>query len=454
MSRFRPGALLADAAMRGARYVEALDTRHVYPRSEDIDRLENALRMELPDAPANPADVLSFVDEYGSPATVACAGGRYFGFVTGGAMLTTVATSWLASAWDQNAFSFVSSPAAALFEEAALRWIKDIIDITPDAEGTLVTGATMANFTGLASARSEVLRRAGWDVDSRGLIGAPAVTVVVGEEVHGTVLKVLGMLGLGRDNVTRVAVDSQGRMRPDRIPGIDGPTILCVQAGNVNSGAFDPADEIIPAARAQGAWVHVDGAFGLWARACPSHSHRASGYEAADSWAMDAHKWLNVPYDCGIALVRSREAMHRAMSIAGSYLMLGERRDPIDVTPDASRRARGLDVWVALKSLGRSGLSNLIERNCRQARTLAEGLREAGVEVLNDVVLNQVVVAFDDDERTARVIAAVQESGECWFGATMWRGRHAARISVSSWATSDADIDLTLHAILSARDRI
>jgi glutamate/tyrosine decarboxylase-like PLP-dependent enzyme len=451
MSHESPEGLLRDAAERGIRYLEALGGRRVYPEPAAVRRLEEALRSPLADAPANASEVLSFLDELGSPATVASAGGRYFGFVTGGALPATVAANWLATAWDQNSFGFVSSPAVALFEEAALEGLKDVLKLPASAEGTLVTGATMANFACLASARGEVLRRAGWDVESRGLCGAPEITLVAGEEVHASVMKVLGMLGLGRDTVRRVPVDAQGRMRADDFPRLDGPAIVCLQAGNVNSGAFDPAEHIIPLAHEHGAWVHVDGAFGLWARASPGLEGLAGGFDAADSWATDAHKWLNVPYDCGVAFVRSPEALHRAMSISGAYLLRGERRDAIDVTPDSSRRARAVEVWAALKFLGRNGLAELVDRNCRQARWLAEHLTAAGTEVMNDVVLNQVVVSFGDDERTRRAIRALQASGVCWCGGTTWRGRHAMRISLSSWATTDADLEKTLAAILAAR---
>lgn len=444
--------LLTDAARRGVRYLEDLESRSVFPEAGHIARLEEALNAPLPDGPIEASEVLSFIDEFGSPATVACAGGRYFGFVTGGALPTTVAANWLAGAWDQNCFGFLSSPAVSLFEEAALRWLKDVLRLPAGAEGTLVTGATMANFTCLAAARHEVLRDAGWDVESDGLYEAPAITLIVGEEVHASVLKVLAMLGLGRNRVKRVPVDRQGRMRAQLMPDIEAPTIICLQAGNVNSGAMDPAEEIIPRAQEKGAWVHVDGAFGLWARASPSLSEQARGYGAADSWATDAHKWLNVPYDCGAAFVRYPEALRRAMSISGSYLMQGERRGAIDVTPDSSRRARAIEIWAALKSLGKSGLAELIARNCEQARWLAGELGKAGVEVLNEVVLNQVVVAFGDDGETNRVIATLQSSGECWCGGTTWHGREAMRISVSSWATTQTDLEKTLEAIVAARD--
>jgi len=404
----------------------------------------------LPELPTTPEDVLALLDGTASPATVASAGGRYFGFVTGGALPATVAANWLATVWDQNSFNNVSSPAIALIEATALRWVKEALDLPVTAEGTFVTGATMANFTCLAAARQRVLKDAGWDVDRNGLFGAPEIDVIVGEEVHATIFKVLSMLGLGRDRVIRVPADDQGRMRADALPVIDKPTIVCIQAGNVNSGAFDPAPEIIAAARKAGAWVHVDGAFGLWARAAPRLAPLAAGLENADSWATDAHKWLNVPYDCGVALVREPEDLRRAMSISGAYLLASEQRDQIDYSPDSSRRARAVDVWAALKSLGKAGLAELIDRNARQAVQLADVLRRNNIEILNDVVLNQVVAAFGETERTGRVIDAIQRDGTCWAGATDWQGRTAMRISVSAWATTDADIERSLGAILQA----
>jgi len=297
------------------------------------------------------------------------------------------------------------------------------------------------------------LQRAGWDVERQGLFQAPEITVIVGDEVHGSLLKILAMLGLGRERVVRVGVDDQGRMRADLLPQIAGPTILCLQAGNVNSGAFDPAGEIVARAKAQGAWVHVDGAFGIWAKVSPHLAPLAAGFEAADSWATDAHKWLNVPYDCGVALVRDAKALQQAMSISGSYLMLGAQRDAVAFTPECSRRARAIEVWAALKALGRSGLTEMIERNCQQASWLAAQLTAAGIEILNDVVLNQVVVAFDSDEATKAAVIALQRSGVCWCGGTRWRDREAMRVSFSSWASTQDDLDALLATILEARQQ-
>ena len=442
--------LLQNAATRAARYLDYLDERAVFPGREPIETLQNLMQASLPEGPSAPETVLAQLDEVAGPATVASSGGRYFGFVTGGALPVTVAANWLATAWDQNSFNNVSSPAVALIEETALRWVKQALELPATAEGTLVTGATMANFTCLAAARQRVLADAGWDTEVKGLFGAPAIDVIVGEEGHATIFKVLSLLGIGRNQVIRVPADDQGRMRVDALPPISKPTILCIQVGNVNSGAFDPAAEIIAQAHKAGAWVHVDGAFGLWARASKALAPLAEGLEAANSWATDAHKWLNVPYDCGVAIVREPDDLRSAMSISGAYLLTSGQRDQIDYSPDSSRRARAVDIWAALKSLGRSGLAEMIDRNCRQAVRIANRLRQNNVEILNDVVLNQVVVAFGDADRTNRVIKAVQADGTCWAGATVWKNRDAMRISVSGWATTDADIEKSLDAILKA----
>ncbi len=448
-------ALLAATAQCAGDYLAGLEDQPVFPDPQQVQRLREFLDTALPETGIDARQVLAQLVDYASPATVASAGGRYFGFVTGGALPATLAANWLAGAWDQNAFSPISSPAIALLEETALGWLKEALLIPAQAEGALTTGATMANFTCLAAARHRVLQQVGWDVEADGLFGAPPITVVVGEEVHGSVLKVLAMLGLGRRRLVRVPVDGEGRMRADQLPEAAGPTILCMQAGNVTSGAFDPAPEIIAWARDNGAWVHVDGAFGLWAAAVPELAHLVAGCEAADSWATDAHKWLNVPYDCGAALVRDPAALHGALSISGAYLQLdaGERA-AIDVTPDSSRRARAVDVWAAFKALGRSGLAAMVRRHCRQAAWLAAALGEAGIEILNEIVLNQVVAAFGDDGATQAVIRELQKAGHCWCGGSFWKGRQVMRISISSWATSEQDMRHAGDAILAAANKI
>jgi glutamate/tyrosine decarboxylase-like PLP-dependent enzyme len=359
-----------------------------------------------------------------------------------------LAANWLAAAWNQNAALRVMSPIAAEFEEVVLRWVCEALGLPQECAGGLVTCATMANFTALVTARHALLARAGWDVTADGMFGAPPIEVVVGAEVHASILKALGLAGFGRKRVTIVEVDGQGRMRADKLPRLSERTILCIQAGNVNTGAFDPAEEICHVAAEQGAWVHVDGAFGLWARISRKYEHLTRGFEKADSWATDAHKWPNVGYDSGLAIVRDGVALRASMGISAAYLEPGSRREPMHHTPEASRRARGVELWAALKSLGRSGLCALIERTCAHAQQFALGFREAGFEVLNDVVINQVLVSLGRPEVTREVIRRVQEDGTCWCGGTVWQGETAMRISVSSWATTETDVECSLQAIV------
>lgn len=439
--------LLSEAAERAVRYLEGLDSRGVAPVAGAIERLKK-WDEPLPDGPTDPETVVALLDEIGSPATMAMAGPRFFGFVIGGALPAALAANWLAAAWDQNTALSAVTPGTALLERIALRWLLDVLGLPPTCGGAFVTGATMANVTALAAARHAVLAGVGWDVEAQGLFGAPPVTVVVGAEAHPSVLKALGLLGLGRTRMVTVPVDGQGRMRAEALPPLAGPTVVCIQAGNVNTGAFDPAPEICRRARAAGAWVHVDGAFGLWAAAAAPRAYLAAGVGEADSWATDAHKWLNVPYDSGLAFVRDPETLRAAMAVSAAYLPAGESRNPADYTPELSRRARGVEVWAALRSLGRAGLADLVERTCRHAARFAEGLRAAGYQVLNEVVLNQVLVSFGDQETTTRVIAAIQADGTCWCGGTVWQGHVAMRISVSSWATTESDVERSLDAML------
>ncbi len=440
--------LLQDAAQRAIRYLEGLDSRGVAPSPEAVAKLA-ALNQPLPEQPGEPELVLKQLDEICSPATMAMAGARFFGFVIGGSLPVTLAANWLAGAWDQNSAYYNAMPATAYLEQIAQGWILDLFGLPPECEGAFVTGATMANFTALAAARNVVLTRIGWNVEADGLFSAPPITVVVGAEAHPSLIKSLGMLGLGRSRTIKVPTDSQGRFTAEALPALPGPSIVCVQAGNVNTGAFDPIAEICEAAHRQGAWVHVDGAFGLWAMAVPSMAKLTAGMDQADSWATDFHKWLNVPYDSGLALVRDADALCAAMAVTAEYLPTDSPfRNPSDFVPELSRRARGVEVWAALQALGRSGVADMVDRNCRQARRFAEGLQSAGYEVLNDVVLNQVLVAFGDAEQTHRVISGIQNDGTCWCGGTVWHGRTAMRISVSSWATTDEDVERSLAAIL------
>ena len=441
--------LLADVAARAASYLRRVATQRATPAADDITALD-ALTMPLPAEPAQGEAIVALLDRIGSPATAATAGGRYFGFVNGGALPASVAASWLVSAWDQNVALRTMSPAGAAFEEVALDWTRDLLGLPAGCGGAIVTGATLANLAGLAAARHALLAAAGWDVEGQGLFGAPPIRVVVGNEVHVSLLKALTLLGLGRERVHRVPVDGQGRMRADALPVLDARTIVCIQAGNVNSGAFDPARDVCARARTAGAWVHVDGAFGLWAAVSPRFRHLTDGIAEADSWATDGHKWPNAVYDCGVALVRDPAALRSAMTASSAYFSPTDRREPSQYTPEMSRRARGIELWAALRSLGRSGLAALIDRTCGHAQAFAAGLRARGHEILNDVVINQVLVSFGPPAFTRAVIDRIQRDGTCWCGATEWQGRTAMRISVSSWATTDADVAVSLEAMQNA----
>jgi glutamate/tyrosine decarboxylase-like PLP-dependent enzyme len=440
--------LLIDAARRGIRYRVSLAERCVAPTPAAVAELAR-FREPMPAHGCSADLVLAMLDEAGSPATVATAGGRYFGFVNGSSLPVTVAVNWLATAWDQNAALGAMSPTAATLEDVTLGWLADLFGLPAGTTGTFVTGATLASFTALATARHALLKRCGWNADADGLFGAPPITVVIGDEAHASIGRALALLGLGRDRVLRVPTDRQGRMRADSLPQLSaGPTLVCTQAGNVNTGCFDPFEAVCDWAQRYDAWVHVDGAFGLWAAAAPQYAHLTAGLGRADSWATDGHKWLNVPYDCGIALVREAEALRAAMALSAAYLPPSELRDPMHYGPDASQRARAIDVWAALKHLGRVGVADLVQRCCAHAARFARELRGAGHEVLNDVVLNQVLVAFGDEARTLHVIDALQRDGTCWCGVSRWQGRTVMRISVSSWATTDDDVDRALAAML------
>jgi glutamate/tyrosine decarboxylase-like PLP-dependent enzyme len=442
--------LLEDAARRSIEYLASLEKRSVAPTPSGVAGL-SAFEESLPEEPGAPEATLALLDEAGSPATMGMAGPRFFGFVIGGSLPVTLAANWLAGTWDQNSAYYNSTPGTALIEQKALSWLVELLGMPSGCGVGFVSGATLANFSSLAAARHAVLSRAGWNVEANGLFGAPPVTVVVGQEVHVSVIKALGMLGFGRTRLIKVPVDSQGRMRANAFPTISAPAIVCLQAGNVNTGAFDPFTELVGQAHDAGAWVHVDGAFGLWAKAAPTREYLTAGMLEADSWATDAHKWLNVPYDSGMAFVRDPDALQAAMAITAEYLpTTSPNRNPSDFTPELSRRARGVEVWAALRSLGRQGIADLVERNCRQARRFADGLQKAGFAVLNDVVLNQVLVSFGTPETTLKVISNIQTDGTCWCGGTVWQGQTAMRISVSSWATRDEDVDSSLEAMLRA----
>jgi glutamate/tyrosine decarboxylase-like PLP-dependent enzyme len=438
---------LSLAAERARRYVREIGERRVAPAPDNVAALAK-FHEGFPETPSDPRDVVRMLDELGSPATVATTGRRYFGFVVGGVLPAAMAANWLAGAWDQNAGLRVMSPVAAELEDVVLRWICEALHLPAECEGGLVTCATTANFTALATARYALLKKDGWDVAEDGMFGAPPIDVVVGAEVHASLLKALSLAGFGKRRLTIVESDGQGRMRADKLPKLSQRAIVCIQAGNVNSGSFDPAAEICRRAREQGAWVHVDGAFGLWAGVSPRYRHLTQGFELADSWATDAHKWPNVNYDSGIVLVRDGAGLRAAMTLSAAYLAPGTRREPMHHTPEASRRARGVELWAVLKSLGRSGLCALIERTCSLAKRFESGLLAAGFQVLNEVVINQVLVSFGDAAITQEVIRRIQEDGTCWCGVTEWQGKTAMRISVSSWATKEADVDRSLEAMV------
>ncbi|HET9344796.1 MAG TPA: aminotransferase class V-fold PLP-dependent enzyme [Candidatus Limnocylindrales bacterium] len=455
--------LLHQTADLAADFLEGVDRRPVGGTASHEELLAT-LGGPMPERGVAAGEVIADLARAADPGIVASAGPRYFGFVIGGSLPSTVAADWLTTAWDQNGFAFVMSPAGSVVEEVTAGWLVDVFGLPQEASVGFASGATMATFTGLAAGRHRVLQRAGWDVEADGLIGAPEIAVVLGAEAHATVLASLQMVGLGNKTALRVEADEQGRMRPDRLREVlatvaDRPVIVSAQVGNVNTGAFDPMTEIVAAVRElPNAWLHVDGAFGLWAAASPTYRHLTNGLDGADSWTTDAHKWLNVPYDCGIAIVRDPEAHQAAMSYGAAYYVPGEgaKRDSGNWVADSSRRSRAFTVYAALRELGRDGLADLVDRCCALARRMADGLRDApGVTILNDVVLNQVLVRFSPpdgvaeaaDDFTRRVIAAVQADGTCWLGGTTWHGMAAMRISVSNWSTTESDIDVSAAAI-------
>jgi glutamate/tyrosine decarboxylase-like PLP-dependent enzyme len=444
--------LLRRTAEIAGEFLESLEKRPVWPPAS-VDELRRTLGGPLRSEPVDPLTVVEELAAAADPGVVAMPSGRYFGFVIGGSLPAALAADWLTSAWDQNAGLVVGGPAAAVAEEVAGEWLKDLFGLPAPTSFAFVTGCQMAHVTCLAAARHLVLERAGWDVEREGLIGAPPVRVFAGGKRHVTVNRALRLLGFGSDALVAVSADDQGRMPvhalAEAVAGIDGPAIVCAQVGEVNTGAVDAIAEIAELTRGARHWLHVDGAFGLWAAASPELRGLVEGVDKADSWATDAHKWLNVPYDCGLAFVAHPEAHRAAMAMTAEYLVTDSdaARDAMDWTPEFSRRARGVAVYAALRSLGRTGVAELIERCCRHARCFAGELgRLPGCEILNDVVLNQVLFRFADDATTRSVLDSVQRSGEAWMSGTTWDGRFAIRISVSNWRTSDEDVARTVGA--------
>ena len=450
-------SLLARVQEHVSRWFETIGKRPVRATSS-TEELRQALGGSLPQEGIAPEDVVGMLTGASVKGTVASTGPRYFGFVVGGNLPAALAADWLVSAWDQNAGIYVLSPLVSVIEEVTGSWLRELAGLPPTMSFGFVTGGHMANFTALASARHRVLRDAGWDVEADGLLGAPPIEVFASEEAHYTISTAARLLGLGANRIHRISTDGQGRMSaPDlgaALRGSAGPCIVCAQAGNVNTGAFDPLDEIAECAKTSGAWLHVDGAFGLWAAVSPERAGMLRGIERADSVATDAHKWLNVPYDCGITFCADESAHRNAMSLPAPYIVAtGNERDPHEFVPEESRRARSVPVYAAVRSLGRQGLTELVERNCRQARRFGEALATAGYEVLNEIVLNQVLVSFGTPEQTRSTVAAIQEEGTCWCSGTVWKGRTAMRISVCNWSTTDADVERSVEAILRAASK-
>jgi glutamate/tyrosine decarboxylase-like PLP-dependent enzyme len=432
-------------------YMDTVLDRNVFPSDTALEGLR-FFDEALPDEPGDAAEMLRMLHEYGSPATVAHTGGRYFGLVVGSVFPPVVAAKWLADVWDQLSTLYVTSPVLSKLEAICEKWLVEILGLPEECAAGFVSGTSTAILCGLAAGRYEILKRSGWDVNSQGLFGAPPFRVVVGAEAHGTVFKALSLLGLGKDRIEMVPVDDQGRMDAAQLPELDANTLVILQAGNVNSGSFDPLDEICGRARAAGSWVHIDGAFGLWAAASGSKSYLTKGVEKADSWSVDGHKTLNTPYDSGIVLCRQREALVSALQASGSYILYSEQRDGMLYTPEMSRRGRAVELWATLKILGKSGVEELVNGLCARAQQFADRMRGQGFQVLNDVVFNQVLVACDTPGQTAAVLKNLQQSGECWCGGARWHDTPVIRVSVCSWATTAVDIERTVAAFIRARD--
>jgi len=434
------------------KYLSTHNNEKIQVSEDNVQRL-SALDFELQNQQVNADEVIEKLNSLVSPATMKMTSSKFFGFVIGGSYPVTIASNWLTTVWDQNTGLEKTTPATAAVEKISARWMLDILGLPKQSATAFVTGATVANFTALAAARNLVFKNAGWDVESDGLIGAPNLNIIISEESHPTVYKSLAMLGLGRNRVTKVKTDEQGRISMKYFPEIQDNSIIITQAGNINSGACDPISEICDLATNKNAWVHVDGAFGLWAKASKKHQHLLQGYEKADSWATDAHKWLNVPYDSGLAFVKHEHALKAAMAITASYLPTENAgRNPSDYTPELSRKARGVDIYAVLHHLGKSGVEELVNRCCACAKQFADGFKKAGFEVMNEVVLNQVVVNFGSEHANLAIMDAVQKEGTCWVGQTHWKDITAMRISVCNYQTNSTDVEQSLAVILSIAD--
>lgn len=434
-------------------YVSTINARPVFPTQTELDNLSN-FDEGLPQLSSDASAVIRQLHQFAAPATVATTGGRYFGLVVGGSTPAAMGAAMLNAAWDQVAILEAASPAAIYMERVAAKWVLELLALPAGSSVGFTTGTSVGNLVCLAAARNAQYEKLGVNLDEVGMAGAPPLTVIVSEQAHVTVYKALGLLGFGKNQIKKIPCDKEGRILPGTLPHISKDSIVCLQAGNVNSGASDYFEKIIPQAKAAGAWVHVDGAFGLWASASAHKKHLLAGVEHADSWATDGHKWLNTPYDCGMAICRNPQAVHNVMTTIAPYLTEDTEMPPKDMVPEFSRRARGVEVWAAIKEMGSKGVADLIDRCCLHAGTLSKGLKEMGYTILNDVQLNQVVATIGNAEQLHEILSLIQEDGECWFGSTFWQGQHAIRLSVSSWATIDEDIKRTLKAIQKATNKV
>ncbi len=444
-------ALLDQAHQYANDYIDHIDQRPVYPDAEALEAL-NDFEQAMPQEGTDPAEALALLHRSGSPATVAQTGGRYFGFVNGGIHPPALAAKWLADTWDQNAALRVMSPVNAKLEDLCERWLVDLFNLPKDSAAGFVSGTSMSLMCGIAAGRNQILQRQDWDVVSQGLFGAPEVKVVLGEQAHGAVFKALSILGLGKDRVSLAPCDDQGRIIPAELPELDEYTLLILSAGNVNSGSFDPMQELCDRGRTANAWIHVDGAFGLWAAASPTTYPLYQGAELADSWSVDAHKTLNSPYDSGVILCKDRSALINALQATGAYLEFSEHRDGMLYTPEMSRRARAIELWMVLNTMGKKGVAELIDQLCQRAKQFANGLEKVGFRILNEVDFNQVLVACENDRLTEATLSAIQKSGECWCGGSKWRGESVIRISVCSYATTEEDVERSVGGFVEARN--
>lgn len=434
-------------------YADKALGRNVFPTDEAIGDLDQFIE-EMPEFTFDSGDILRQLHQYGSPATVSQIGGRYFGLVNGGVIPVSLATRWLSDFWDQNTPLYLSSPIVSKLEEVTELWLRQLLGLPKSVVAGFVSGSSMAIFCGLAAARYRIFQNNDWDINNKGFDGAPKIRIVIGRQAHGTVVKAIALLGFGIDNIEWMETDAEGRVNLSAVPELDASTILLLQAGNVNSGSFDAIDEISDKAKAANAWVHIDGAFGLWAAGSSRLKHLTIGIEKADSWSLDGHKTLNTPYDNGILLCKDKEALVQALQASGSYIVYTDNRDGMMYTPEMSRRARVVELWATLKFLGKAGVDELVFGLHERAVQMGKELKAEGFEILNDVVFNQVLVACDSEEITTRTIETIQKSGECWVGGTTWLGKAVIRISVCSWATTEADISRSVRAFVSARDKV